>query len=182
MRTLLNPDPPRIWIGCLACYNGGYLVGEWYDAEEGATITPKALHGRPTSHEELWVFDHENFLGLLDGECSPSHAAEVAEALAEVRAEERSAFTAWYSQHATPGTEPADCVEQFRDQFRGEWDSEADFAQEYASDTLGVEETALLTRWPFYEINWNRAADELFTGGYAAADAPGGRIYVFARD
>ena len=24
---------PRVWIGCLACYNEGNLVGDWFDAD-----------------------------------------------------------------------------------------------------------------------------------------------------
>lgn len=54
---------PSVWIGCLSCYNAGSLVGNWYPAEEAGDITPEDIHDCETSHEELWIFDHEG-LGL----------------------------------------------------------------------------------------------------------------------
>lgn len=63
--------PPRVWIGCLACYNAGRLVGDWYDAEDAGEVIPEDLHGHPTSHEELWVFDLEGF-PRETGEISPT--------------------------------------------------------------------------------------------------------------
>jgi hypothetical protein len=27
-------EVPRAWVGCLACYNDGRLVGSWMDGEE----------------------------------------------------------------------------------------------------------------------------------------------------
>lgn len=32
---------PRVWIGCLACYNGGRLEGAWLDAEDGPGFVPE---------------------------------------------------------------------------------------------------------------------------------------------
>ena len=29
---------PRVWIGCLACYNSGQLVGHWYPATEAGDV------------------------------------------------------------------------------------------------------------------------------------------------
>lgn len=65
---------PRVWIGCLACYNAGSLVGKWYDAENAGEVTPGDLHGHPSSHEELWVFDLEGFPRAA-GEMSPLTAS-----------------------------------------------------------------------------------------------------------
>src|SRR5436305_14737423 len=96
----------RAWIGCLACYNEGRLVGEWYDADEASDVTIERVHqdggalltGLGTAdayrwspggddapepealvdnHEEIWVFDHEGFGGLIDGECSPYTVARI---------------------------------------------------------------------------------------------------------
>ena len=39
---------PRVWIGCLACYNEGRLVGDWYDAITADEITT-ASHQRGTT-------------------------------------------------------------------------------------------------------------------------------------
>lgn len=61
---------PSVWIGCLACYNGGRLVGDWHDAEDAGEVTPEDLHGNPTARDEMWVFDLEGFPSST-GEMSP---------------------------------------------------------------------------------------------------------------
>ncbi|MGW1836946.1 antirestriction protein ArdA [Streptomyces sp. NPDC002067] len=179
MITLACLDTPRVWIGCLACYNAGYLMGDWYDADTADLVTPGDLHGRETQHEELWVMDHENFHGTIAGECSPHHAAQIAETLREIPAHERRPFAAWFSEYGDIGDDLAKALERFRDQFRGEHDSEADFARERAEEGLAAEEQQLLTRWPFDAIDWERASRELFCGAYSSIDAPGGGVYVF---
>ncbi|MEU9044125.1 antirestriction protein ArdA [Kitasatospora sp. NPDC048343] len=177
--TLTDLDAPRVWIGCLACYNAGDLTGDWHDADVADLVTPEDLHSKPTDHEELWVMDHDNFLGLIEGECSPSHAAEMAELLAEIPASERQPFAVWFSTYAADDADPAAAVEEFRDAFMGEWDSEADFARERADVQMSDEEKQLTTSWPFNAINWDYASQELFSCGYDSEAAPGGGIYVF---
>ncbi|MCZ4085462.1 MULTISPECIES: antirestriction protein ArdA [Streptomyces] len=168
---------PRVWIGCLACYNAGRLVGDWYEADTADLVTPDDLHGRSTSHEELWVMDHEGFCGALDGECSPDEAAEIAEALAELSEHEAAAFATWVEVFGEQ-SERTHWVEHFRDQYRGFHQSEAHFAQEWADDTCDPEDKERMTRWPFNEIDWERASHELFTGGFHAERVAGG-VHVF---
>ncbi len=37
---------PRVWVGCLGCYNAGVLVGAWVDAAEAEDFEPHSiLHG-----------------------------------------------------------------------------------------------------------------------------------------
>lgn len=92
----------RVWVGCLACYNGGALVGDWFDAEDAPTSeedfnervsVPRSHTHDVNPHEELWVFDHEN--SPVSGEYSPNAAVEYAEWIAELDPEDREAFTAW---------------------------------------------------------------------------------------
>ena len=76
----LTDTTPRIWVGCLACYNSARLVGAWFAAIEGDDITLADVHGgsqhvRPGC-EEIWVMDHENL--PFRGECSPHDAAQLA--------------------------------------------------------------------------------------------------------
>ncbi|WP_328310207.1 antirestriction protein ArdA [Streptomyces sp. NBC_00442] len=177
MFTLPTAIRPRVWIGCLSCYNGGRLTGDWYDADIANLVTPEDLHGRTTSHEELWVFDHENFCGALEGECSPHEAAEIAEALADLSEDETGAFASWVEMFGQQSGR-AQWVEKFRDDYRGFHDSEADFAREWFEETSDTAEVARLTEWPFRDIDWDSASHELFTGGFLAKRAPGG-IYVF---
>ena len=71
--TPTTDTTPRAWIGCLACYNEGRLVGDWYDAINADEVTTYDLHGahsRADSHDELWVMDHENI--PVSGEMSPA--------------------------------------------------------------------------------------------------------------
>lgn len=47
MTTITTTDTtPRVWIGCLACYNTGRLVGDWHDAIGAADVTTTDVHGR----------------------------------------------------------------------------------------------------------------------------------------
>ena len=71
-------ETPRVWIGCLAHYNEGYLIGDWFDAVGADEVSLADVHrgsGRPyAACEELWCFDLE--LIPVDGEMSPHEAAE----------------------------------------------------------------------------------------------------------
>lgn len=185
---------PRVWIGCLACYNAGRLVGQWIDADEAGELTPEALHvavsgqtiagqtyvaGDPCPHEELWVMDHEGFGGMLTGECSPAEAQRMAELLAQV--DEPMAFAAFVENmgrhYASQDWEAT--VDQFGDAYCGEWDTEKAYAQDLADDICPSEAARELTEtWPFSCIDWEEAARELFMGDNWSASAPGG-VYVF---
>ncbi|MEU3050161.1 antirestriction protein ArdA [Streptomyces sp. NPDC006984] len=178
MSTILSTGvQPRAWIGCLECYNNGRLTGDWYDADVAGLVTPEDLHGRPTSHEELWVFDHENFHGVLDGEHSPHEAAEIAEVLADLSEDETGAFAAWVDTFGEQSSRTR-WVEKFREDYRGFHDDEADFTRHWFEETSSPEEVARLTEWPYRDIDWEYASHELFTGGFHAENAPGG-IWVF---
>ncbi|MFG2147580.1 antirestriction protein ArdA [Streptomyces sp. NPDC048696] len=177
MPTLSTAIRPRVWLGCLACYNGGRLTGEWYDADIANLVTPADLHGRETSHEELWVFDHEDFYGVLEGECSPHEAAEIAEALASLSADEAAPFAVWVREWGVHA-ERNHWVERFQDEYRGFHKSEGDFAAEWAEDTSELEDQKRMQVWPFNAIDWDYAAKELFSGGFHSEEVSGG-IYVF---
>lgn len=73
-------ETPRVWVGCLACYNSGALVGEWVDAVDAAEFVPC----QRTGHEEWWCLDTDNM--PVDGEMSPADATRYAEAAAEIDA------------------------------------------------------------------------------------------------
>ncbi|MFF9644754.1 antirestriction protein ArdA [Kitasatospora aureofaciens] len=177
--TLTDIDAPRVWIGCLACYNAGHLTGDWHDADVADLVTAEDLHAKPTDHEELWVMDHDNFLGLIEGECSPSYATEMAELLAEIPPYERQPFAIWFSTYADDDADPVKLVSEFQDAFCGEWRSEGAYAQEHAEMGMDETERERLREWPFNSIDWEYAAREIFSSGFSSEDAPGGGIYVF---
>jgi antirestriction protein len=104
MTTKIKNDiNAQAWVGCLGCYNSGTLRGSWVDAlvagdilainEPGgieAVIGDATIYGEDCpickycGSDEFWVMDHEGFNGLLEGECSPSTAQEIAERLQEM--------------------------------------------------------------------------------------------------
>src|SRR5699024_12313422 len=89
---IIRHTEPRAWVGCLACYNEGDLVGQWYDAEDCAEVTPAQLHGHPTDHEELSVMDHEGI--PVTGEMDPMTAAQWDRVLTSVPEHQQEALFA----------------------------------------------------------------------------------------
>jgi len=132
---------PRAWVGCLSCYNSGRLFGKWIDGVEcddleSAGIATMETVGEYSAYrcvkcfgDEFSVMDHENFLGLITGECNTSEAAEAARQLAEIRDDEREIVIAWLSN----GMEFD--LETMRDSYIGEYSSDQDMAEEYISGT-----------------------------------------------
>ncbi len=169
----------QVWVGCLACYNGGALVGEWIAGYSAGALTTEALHERHEHpamapgevHEELWCFDLEGYAGFVAGECSPMEAQRIAEAVEDMDDDTREAFGAWIGD----GSGDIDDRSTFEDQFCGVWDSFRDYAENLAED-IGAMDADV--RWPYTHINWDHAAAELAMD-YGYADVSGGRVAVW---
>ncbi|WP_327292467.1 antirestriction protein ArdA [Streptomyces sp. NBC_01198] len=175
----------RVWIGCLGCYNAGELVGNWSDAEFAGDVTPEQVHGGETDHEELWVFDHEGFLGALTGECSPGWAQQVAEGLSDIPEDGAPAFAIWLRLVESESYSPWEWANKFREQYRGEWGSQADYAENWFYDTAEPELQRLVADkvWPFDSIDWDAASEDMFVNGSEEAEASSnGGVYVFVLD
>ena len=166
----------RIWVGCLSCYAAGELIGEWIDVTETAEdeLTPEFIHGRDTSHEELWVMDYEGFEGLIDGEGSVSTFYRAAAFLDEARAScvDLRALTAWLRFVDYCDWGDGFGIERFRDAYVGEYDSGADCARGEFADPY-AEAIEALPESLRYRIDWDgvwtdmRASGEYFeAGGY----------------
>ena len=60
-------DRPRIYVACLAAYNGGRLHGQWIDATEPDEVREEVrtmLADSPEPDAEEWaIHDHEGFEG-----------------------------------------------------------------------------------------------------------------------
>lgn len=169
---------PRVWIGCLACYNEGRLVGDWFGAELADSVTTYEVHGadsRADSHDELWCFDHDNI--PVAGELSPLVAAAWGRCLAEVDPHLRPALCAWVDS----GDYVSECsgdlpsVSDFEDRYCGQWEDFSDYAHELA------EETGLLEGIPVHVsqyFDWDSWCRDLACD-YVTADAPSGSVFVF---
>ena len=165
---------PAVWIGCLACYNNGKLIGEWYDAEDAGEVTPDDIHdGKPTAHEELWCLDIEGFPPNT-GEMSPREASKWGEIFTEVGKDEWGAYLA-FAESGISGSDPVeqDAVDDFRERYRGTWAS--------FSDYLADEIEAFQADWPETAkryFDWS-AYERDAEFDYFLANAPEGNIYVF---
>jgi hypothetical protein len=180
-----NADAARAWVGCLGCYNAGRLVGAWFDADDAPTSMEEFDHAgvfRPwvhfaEVHEELWVFDHEGFGGVLAGECSPVQLRELAELIDEAR--DRGIPVQVVAHWVSDGNSTADTrefLDGLQDAYCGHFDTGADYAQHLA-DEIG---SAPADTWPYNCLDWERAWRELQYGGdnYAISAADGG-VLIF---
>ena len=169
---------PRAWIGCLACYNDGRLVGDWFDAATADEVTTYDIHGahsRADSHDELWCFDHENI--PVRGELDPLAAADWGRVYTEVGPEHWPALCAWVESgdYVAEGTGDLPSISDFEGRYCGAWESFREYAEQLADD-IGLladvpEEIARYFDWQA----WTRdlAMD------YATHDDPEGGVFVF---
>lgn len=127
-------NKPQVWIGCLACYNDGRLVGDWVDAIDADDIDQASVHQHPEmqrfaahpSHDELWCFDHDNM--PMSGEFQPSAAVPWGTAYAELDDDELWwPYLRWCRDVLDETTNPPE-VSRFRAVWRGEWEDADDFA------------------------------------------------------
>lgn len=172
---------PRVWIGCLACYNHGLLVGDWYDATDAGDITVAQVHHdsvrTSAACEELWCFDHENL--PVHHELCPTDAARWGELINAVLPHQRPAFFAWVESgdYLAEADEQFPCVSDFDDRYQGEWDSFDQYARDLADDVGLLDEVPdHLTAY----FGWDAWIHDL-TYDYAVIPvADGHGVYVFA--
>lgn len=177
---MADVNTPRVWIGCLECYNNGRLVGRWYDASEAGDITTSQLHGRtvaPETHEELRCMD-------LDGdwpirrEMDPITAARWGEIYEEVGDTQWPALCAWVrsGSYTAEGHSDFPVVSDFEEHYAGEWDSFDEYARDLAESTdllKGVPDE--IQRYFDWE-SWIRDLEY----DYSVERAPdGGGVFIF---
>ena len=171
MKTAVATEP-RAWIGCLACYNSGNLRGEWVDALEAGEFTTEQLHGGATSHEELWVFEHEGL--YLSGECSPTEAQDIAEKLSAVADDMREAL-GLYADNYHQTVASVD-IEEFEARFCGEWESFEAFCEH------DIEANGLLRGAPELFVKYfdlERYAEDV-EHDYTVLSTRSSNVYVFS--
>ncbi|UUW92249.1 antirestriction protein ArdA [Pimelobacter simplex] len=168
-------DEPRVWLGCLACYNDGRLVGEWVAAIDAPMITASQLHGRPTDHEELWCFDLDNL--PLARELSPTEAGEWGTLLAEVDEHHRQAFAAWVlsGEYLAEGGGDLPSLADFEERYEGEWATFDDFGAELFEE-CGYDAEVPEHLAPYFDM---RAWVRDLAYEYTTLRAPDGGVFVF---
>lgn len=178
LKSVETDRTPRVWIGCLACYNSGSLVGEWFDAEDASSVEPKEIHAGTVeveSHEELWCFDVENI--PLSREMSLQEATSWGEILTAVPQDNRDALDAWVKsgEYIAEGKGDLPAVADFEERFAGEWDSFSDFAHELADEIGLLSEVPVVLESYF---NWEAWTRDL-NFDYWTENSPNGGVFVF---
>lgn len=117
----------RAWVGCLACYNGGTLRGEWLEVDDLENDEVIAGLCSDPSHEERWVFDHEGL--AASGEMSPAEAASRARAVADLlECAERVGIPAAVAlEYADDSNAPPEAWPDLEEAFRCSAEDEADY-------------------------------------------------------
>ncbi|MGO3833095.1 MAG: antirestriction protein ArdA [Microbacteriaceae bacterium] len=174
-----TPDfTPRAWVGCLACYNAGELVGQWCEARNAHDITLEKVHssaaGILSSCEELWCFDTENI--PVAREMSPHEAAQWGEVFDEVDEHLWPAFHAWIQSgdYSTQHGSDLPAVNTFIDNYLGDYESFASYLRQHADDMgLLADAPEVLCRY----FDWGSfARDE--EHNYTVCETPGS-VFVF---
>lgn len=177
--TTITDTTPRVWIACLACYNDGRLVGDWFPAEIADAVTLDEIHahygGARMDCEEVWCFDTD---GLpISREMSPAEAAEWGRLLADVDEWQRDALAAWVASgdYVAEGRGDLPSLPDFEERYAGEWASFREYAENLADDIgllSGVaDEIAAYFDWSA----WTRD----LAYDYTTHPAPGGGVFVF---
>jgi antirestriction protein len=175
-----EPSGPRIYVACLAAYNGGRLHGAWIDADQDAKAiwseVQAMLKASPDPGAEEWaIHDYEGFEGIRISESeSFEHVAEHAEMIEKHGA----AWGAWVAN----GMEASEAL--FCEHYNGEWDSERDFAENLAHDLGYTDEAGNPccahdgTNPLLNYIDWEAWTRDLFMGDYWSART-GSAVCVF---
>lgn len=174
-------DEPRVWIGCLECYNSGRLVGDWYSCAEAPDITTSQLHGRPIrehTHEELWCLDTDNI--PVNREMSPMEAGEWGEIYNELDSPDLwPALCAWVrsGSYVAQGDTDLPSVGDFEERHAGEWESFRDYAFRLAEDLClfdGLDEDHVAVRY----FGWDSWISDL-ESDYTVVPTGHGGVHVF---
>jgi antirestriction protein len=177
-------DTPKVWIGCLAAYNAGNLHGRWVDAIDvdeleaarAEVIRTSPMWRRGKMAEEHAVMDYDGFGPLADqlGEWPDFKTlATIGQAIAE-----HGERLIGYVVICEP-TLDEEAPSGFEDAYRGEWDSENDYAEDLISECglAGVEQIPD-SLMPYLDLNM--VAREIFQHGTLSTyPAPGGGVFVF---
>lgn len=168
-------ETPRIYVACLAAYNNGKLHGEWIDADQDAAdifaeIKAMLAESPEPNAEEFAIHDYEYFHGIdiHEYESIPKVAQ-----LAQLLAEYGEAFAHYLENIGSINDIDDDTAENFEDAYYSEYDSIADFAREWHTH-LTIPEAIKA------HIDWDSVAEDMFCGGWWAADSSKHTVYVFS--
>lgn len=141
----------RIYVGTYAKYNSGSIAGDWLDldnySDKGDFYEACAELHDDEEDPEFMFQDWEN---IPDGMVSESHIDGEAFDLAAMDNDDLEMFKAYRSDVDQSGT-----FEQARDAYRGKYDSEKDFAEEYSIECGDIPDDHPMFCYIDFEHYWN---------------------------
>ena len=178
-----------MYVACLAAYNAGRLHGKWVDlsavsklafTESGMVEVLQQcidliLSESPEPGAEEWA--------IHDSHCLPKVLMDEWPELSELASYTRQwelacadcdddAFQSWCDHLGQVGT-----FEEFRESFRGTWDSEADFVQDWFEQQRGGTVLGELASYIDWEQVWY---GEFSCDGWWSEYAGNGQYWVFS--
>jgi antirestriction protein len=181
----MTQDKLQVWIGCLAAYNEGHLHGKWVDAldvEEMEAAKDEIIKTSPALLPEEWfVADYNGFPHDVVAELGEYPQFETVANVANALEDHGAVFGDWLStQDYGFDLSQDDLGDQFLEHYRGDWDSEEDFAMEQACElgwnNVPAQVEIETGRYPYKEklnvfdelssyIDWAAIAREMFQHG-----------------
>lgn len=144
----------QVWAGCWAAYNEGNLHGEWIEVpdsvEELQELISQMLAKSPVPGAEEWGFFDSCFTAFKIGE-NDSLESVVAKKLIldELSPDEIEALEYFDEEFEGEIDDISTFIDRFRDSYRGCWESEADFAENWYNDCYGE-----IPKFLQYHIDW----------------------------
>lgn len=172
----------RVFFASLKDYVAGVLHGTWVELSDDADEMQEAINTMlaesPTAKaeglpaEEAAIHDFEGFGSLrLSEHMGLEELAELARGIEE----HGEAFLEWAAHEPAYNTDP----DKFADAFRGEWDSLADYVQDYW-EQAGLPEAPNGQWWhPANYIDFERMAHDLEMSGDVYTIEHDGKVLVF---
>ena len=190
--TILDTDAPRAWVGCLGCYNGGTLNGQWVTGTVAADVSQavavrtgdEATYGKNCpvcvrcGSDEFWVMDLDNYGDMLTGECSPADAQRAAELLEQIADHDHPAeLRAYIANNYTADKllNLDDAADSFANNYIGTFIAFREYANEAADDMMHECTHAAVTRYFDYDA-WARDLEH----DYTVLTLPDGDVAVFS--
>jgi len=114
-----------------------------------------------------------DLLGEDSAEFGPAELDELGECLDYFDGRQLvDAFVTYLSEQGV--SDPVDSKSDFEDHYYGEWDSDEDFAMDYAESLCLLDDS----KWPYTHIDWESASRDLMFD-FAVLESPGGCRYYF---
>jgi antirestriction protein len=189
---MTTTETPRVWIGCLASYNAGRLIGEWVDAVDVdemqecwervkvvAVTAAKAEGEYPVyfgEPEEPFIADYDGFGSIASSLGEYPSWAEVAK-VGEAIEEHGGAFIAWYENESRDDADSL--AENFAEEYKGTWSSEEAYAGDYVEGCGAFPNGAAYTEGIDSFVDWSSVWDWLRDGGCWSQYAGGGDYWIF---